>query len=264
MTRITVASLNVSGLPLSGSPLAARYRAIGGYFEASDADVVCFQEVYTYLHLALLARQMRSFRYVGLRRTVRGPAGDVVTFSRLPVLSSVYQGFGPAPAVADIGRLSRLQARMKGVLVTRLARPGVSVINTHPVANADGDWSPANRFFPVHRAQFAMLAGAVSGAGAPVVVCGDFNLDRESMLFGELIADTGLTDAFEGNCPATFHAEYLPAGATARCIDFILTSGDIKADSAELVFQGKQMLRGGPAYVSDHLGLRTRLHFPGP
>jgi hypothetical protein len=68
---------------LPGSPLPARCRAIGGFFEASDADVACFQEVHTYYHLALLSRQMRSFRYVSLRRTPLGPAGDVVIFSRL-------------------------------------------------------------------------------------------------------------------------------------------------------------------------------------
>lgn len=141
MTRITVASLNIRGVPLRGSRLFARYRAIGGYFEASDADVVCFQEVHTYVHLAVLARQMRSFRHVSLRRSLPGPAGDVATFSRLPVLSSAYQGFGSAPGTAGVPRLTRMRARMKGALVTRLVRPGMSVVNTHPVANSDGDWS---------------------------------------------------------------------------------------------------------------------------
>jgi endonuclease/exonuclease/phosphatase family metal-dependent hydrolase len=55
--------------------------------------------------------------------------------------------------------------------------------------------------------------------------------------------------------PATFRAEYLPAGATAHCIDFILTAGGVTADSAALVFAGKEPL----GYVSDHIGLRARL-----
>jgi hypothetical protein len=37
--------------------------------------------------------------------------------------------------------------------MTRLARPELCVINTHPVANYDGDWSEANRYYPLHRAQ---------------------------------------------------------------------------------------------------------------
>lgn len=263
MTRITVASLNIAGLPLPGTRLADRYRAIASYFEASDVDVVCFQEVFSYVHLALLTRQMRSFRHIGMRRSLQGPAGDVVLFSRLPVLSSAYHRFGPPPVAPGIPRITRLRARLKGALVTRLARPSLSVVNTHPVANSDGDWSTANRYFPVHRAQLAALARAVGGAGLPVVVCGDFNIARGSVLFSTFIADTGLTDAFDGTCPPTFHAEYLPAKATRHCIDFILTAGGITAESAEVILSARQMLRGRPRYVSDHVGLRTRLVVPG-
>ena len=73
---------------------------------------------------------------------------------------------------------------------------------------------------------------------------------------------TGLADAFEGRCPATFRAEYLPAGETPHCIDFILTAGGVKAEAATVLFAGKEPLGGGPGYVSDHLGLRASLFLP--
>ena len=100
-----------------------------------------------------------------------------------------------------------------------------------------------------------MLARVVREAGPRAVVCGDFNLSRESRLFGEFTAATGLADAFAGTCPPTFRAEYLPAGATTYCIDFILTAGEVTADGAALVFAGKERL----GFVSDHIGLRARL-----
>ena len=62
--QLTVASLNTRGIPLTGSRLASRYEAIGTAFEAGEADVVCFQEVFTYWHLRLLARRMVSFAQV--------------------------------------------------------------------------------------------------------------------------------------------------------------------------------------------------------
>jgi endonuclease/exonuclease/phosphatase family metal-dependent hydrolase len=257
---ISVASLNVRGVPLTGTRLTARCLAIGSYFESSDADVVCFQEILTYYHLALLTRRMRSFRYVSMRRTLPGPAGGVATFSRLPVLSSGFRRFGPVPMTPDISQRDRAQARIKGSLVTGLA--GVLVINTHPLANRDGDWSEANRFHPLHRAQLATLARAVGGVQGPSVVCGDFNIDRDSTLFSEFIEDTGLADTFQGTCPPTFRAEYLPAGETPRCIDFILTTNEITTESAEVILSGKQPLRGHPAYLSDHAGLRADLRFP--
>jgi endonuclease/exonuclease/phosphatase family metal-dependent hydrolase len=104
-------------------------------------------------------------------------------------------------------------------------------------------------------AQLAVLARVVNEAGPRTVVCGDFNVSRESALFGEFMAATELADAFEGTCPPTFRAEYLPAGATPHCIDFILTAGEVKVDSATLVFAEKEPL----GYVSDHIGLRVRL-----
>jgi sphingomyelin phosphodiesterase 2 len=91
----------------------------------------------------------------------------------------------------------------------------------------------------------------------------DFNVDRESALFTEFVAETGLGDAFEGSCPPTFRIEYLPVGTTPRCIDFILTAGEVKARSAEVLFTGKQVLRRGTGYISDHLGLCARLDVLG-
>jgi endonuclease/exonuclease/phosphatase family metal-dependent hydrolase len=91
------------------------------------------------------------------------------------------------------------------------------------------------------------------------VVCGDFNVDRDSALFGEFMTGTGLSDAFDGACPPTFRAEYLPPGATLHCIDFILTTAEMKASAVTLLFADKEPLPSGPAWLSDHIGLRARL-----
>jgi hypothetical protein len=174
--------------------------------------VVCRQEVLTYWHLRLLVRGMRSFRRVSYRPGPFGPYGGLVTFSRRPASGTAFRRFGRPPRAPGVPTTSRLQARLKGVLVTRVAGSELYVINTHPVANYDGDWSEANRFYPLHRAELAVLARVVNEAGPRAVVCGDFNVSRESSLFGGFMAATGLADAFGGVCPATFRAEYLPAG----------------------------------------------------
>jgi endonuclease/exonuclease/phosphatase family metal-dependent hydrolase len=240
-----------------GSRLAERYAAIGAALESGDADVACLQEVFSWWHLRLLARRMPSFGQVRFRVSPAGPAGGLVTFSRLPVSGTVYRGFGMPPGAAGVSRKARLRAAVKGALVTRLARPALRVVNTHPTSNPDGDWSQRGRPYPLHKAQLDALARVVCGDDGPAVVCGDFNVDRDSSLFGSFLAGTGLADAFEGGCPATFRAEYLPAGATPRCIDFILTGGDVKAEAASVMFAEKEPLASGPGYVSDHLGLRA-------
>ena len=253
---VTVMSLNTLAL---GSDLPGRYAAIGAEVEAGDADVACFQEVVSWWHLRLLARRMRSFGHVSYRASPPGPAGGLVTFSRRPVSSTAYHRFGLPPRADRISRLDRFRGAMKGALETRLPGPGLCVVNTHPIANGDGDWSTTGRYYPLHRAQLDVLARVVLGVAGPLVVCGDFNVDRGSSLFTDFVAGTGLADAFRGNCPATFRAEYLPAGATPHCIDFVLTSRGVRAEAATVLFAGKVPLPDGPGYVSDHLGLCARL-----
>jgi hypothetical protein len=144
-------------------------------------------------------------------------------------LASRYAAIGAEfeatpPNVPTVSRHIRSQARLKGALVTRLADPGLFIVSTHPVANWDGDWSRASRFYPLHHAQLAALARTVRDIEGPAVVCGDFNVDLESSLFSEFMAETGLTDAFGGLCPSTFRAEFLPTGKAPHRIDFILTA----------------------------------------
>lgn len=78
---LTIASLNTRDIPLTGSRLAERYAAIGAGFDTGDADVVCCQEVFTYWHLRLLVRRMRSFRRASWLPGPFGPMGGLVTFS---------------------------------------------------------------------------------------------------------------------------------------------------------------------------------------
>ena len=189
-----------------------------------------------------------------------------MTFSRLPMSATAYHGFGASPHAPGVPSLTRLRARTKGALVTRLADPAISVVNTHPVANTDwrlvagepvqpGSPCPSPRLLwpvscAVSRSRLWCAGTSMSTAAVP---CSASSLRA-----------LALDDAFEGNCPATFRAEYLPAGEVPHCIDFIfLTAGEIKAEDTEVLFSGRQVLRGGTGYVSDHLGLLARLNCLG-
>jgi endonuclease/exonuclease/phosphatase family metal-dependent hydrolase len=259
--RLTIASLNTRGIPIVGSQLTERYGAIADAFEAATVDVVSFQEVLTYYHLRQLTRSMPSFRYVSYRPSVIGPAGGLATLSRIPVAAAEYKRFPipPATAMATLPRLTRFKASLKGTLITRLAQPQMCVVNTHLLANVDGDWSESSRFYAVHQGQLAALTNVVDSLSDPSVVCGDFNIAGDSTLHRDFMIDTRLVDAFGGQCPPTFHAEYLSPGKSPHRIDFILIAGSsIKVESADLMFTDKLPMSSGPAYVSDHMGLCVR------
>jgi endonuclease/exonuclease/phosphatase (EEP) superfamily protein YafD len=156
------------------------------------------------------------------------------------------------PIGADVPRWSRTKASFKGVLLTRLDE--LWIANTHLLANTDGDWSDDSRFTPIHRGQLDALARVMEGIEGPLILCGDFNVARESTPYKAFLDRTGLTDAFDGECPPTFHAEYLGPGKSPHCIDFILSRG-LAVQSAEQILTDRVHLPGGPMYVSDHVGL---------
>jgi endonuclease/exonuclease/phosphatase family metal-dependent hydrolase len=140
----------------------------------------------------------------------------------------------------------------------------LAILTTHTLANVDGNWSPSNRFHRVQQGQLAALARIVRATSGPLVLCGDFNVAHGSVIYNEFIANAGLIDTFAGGCPPTFHADYLGPGQVAHCIDFILVTTAIRTVRADVVFAGKQPLSRGPAYLSDHVGLRAVLDVLAP
>jgi endonuclease/exonuclease/phosphatase family metal-dependent hydrolase len=264
---VTIATLNTLGIRIVKSRLPSRYKLIAAGLEAGEADVVCVQEIATYWHLRQLRRRMPSFKHVSYQQGRLGPAGALVTFSRLPVASVEYHRIGPAPGAPDISLLplrNRLTAALRGALVTRLAgsgspADGLAVVNTHTTSNKDGDWSRDNRHYPVHRAQLAAIAAVMRGIHGPAVLCGDFNIPREDALMAGFLADSGLSDAFGGSCPPTIRTEYLPPGATAYCVDFIVTGPGVRAESPGLLFADRHPALPAPGYLSDHIGLTATL-----
>ncbi|WP_202880510.1 endonuclease/exonuclease/phosphatase family protein [Kribbella amoyensis] len=255
----TIVTLNTRGLPLKGTRIAERCTKIATELGAGDIDMVCLQEVFTYRQLAHLRR---PFPHVAYRRSALGPAGGLVILSRLHLAGSEYARLPQPRRGSRLPVRARVNALRSGMLSVRLADSGVRVVNVHPVANTDGDWSEGNRFRHVQSEQFDALARVVAADNSPTVVCGDFNTARSSTLHGDLWRRTGLRDAFNGECPPTFHQEFLPPGSTPHCIDFILATEGLGVEETDLLFTDRRRMTSGTGYVSDHIGLLARLGIP--
>ncbi|WP_433008944.1 endonuclease/exonuclease/phosphatase family protein [Kribbella sp. CA-294648] len=264
MTRLTVATLNIRGLPLKGTRMAERFGAIASELNTSDIDLICLQEVFAYPHLAHLRRGMPTFPHLAYRRSVAGPAGGLVALSRLPLARTAYARFPQPTRHSKLPTRARFNALHSGLLTTHLADTRLRVLNIHLTANTDGNWSEHNRFRPLQHTQLTALAQAVTADTCSTVVCGDFNISRESTLHPDLHQRSGLRDTFNGECPPTFHPDYLPPGSTPHCIDFILATESIQVDDAALLFTDKHPLSTGPTHLSDHIGLQARLELPAP
>jgi sphingomyelin phosphodiesterase 2 len=257
----TLATLNVRGMPLWRNRLPDRLALIARTFEASVVAAVAFQEVHTWAHLLQLARHMPSFTCASYRPSVAGPAGGLLTMTRSGVRATDYRRFA-APVARRPQARTLVTSRLRGTLLTHLSDLDLTILNTHPSPNRDGDWSPANRYAPLHRHQLARLAEVVASTPGPAAVCGDFNVAADSELHRDFLTTTGLRDPFSDWDPPTFHPEYLPADRTPQRIDFILTTASIAVGRAELVLGERVRLNGGSRQVhaSDHLGLQVHLN----
>jgi endonuclease/exonuclease/phosphatase family metal-dependent hydrolase len=177
-------------------------------------------------------------------------AGGLAVLSRVPIVGHRSERFhwnGP---------LRKELLSRKGVLTTRLCIDDqfVTVVNTHLSANTKADWSRSQPFTKVQQAELRQAAAAVRriDSGEPVVMVGDFNVPRDSWLFEEFVAASGLTDTFQGNADTTYRPTSSWPGAS---LDQVLVSPHLAA-TPELVFKESVRLADGrTAFLSDHYGI---------
>ncbi|MET7400969.1 endonuclease/exonuclease/phosphatase family protein [Dactylosporangium sp. NPDC005572] len=232
----------------------ARLRALAAHLAATPYDVVCLQEVLTRGGARLLAELAPAYthrRYHGIPIL----KGGLVLLSRRPVVSCSFTRF-PVTGPARPERLMRKGAQV-AVLETPAGR--LAVVNTHLSANRDDDWSPANRWTAVARAELTHLAGAVAALdpAMPVVVTGDLNVPRDAAVLADFRAATGLTDAMAGDPRPTYRPT--PQWPAPPAFDHVLVRGATAA--CRLVFEEERVpLRDGRSvYLSDHYGIEADL-----
>jgi exonuclease III len=276
LKKVVVATLNINGLPSFRHdartkalllPHQIRHRELCRYLEASDIDVINFQEIVTYRNYWLLKACLPSFGYVSFEPSLLGPKGALVTFSRLPMEKVSYGSYREVVKLVEasvLPRLSMTKMKMKGILVSQLKNVPLTVINTHPLANDDWDWSDNNRFYALHKAQLSKLASLIQNLRAAnknaIILGSDLNIAKDSSLFRDFLSKCELHDIFQGDTHPTFHSEFVEPGKLARCIDYLLTSNGVVMETSHRIFEGRVSVRGyGDIYITDHEGLCATL-----
>ncbi len=266
LRSITVGTLNIGGLRHPREPLLTlpeRAPELCRRLDDSPIDVLNVQEVFDRRYFRVLRTHLRSYPYVAYRPGLVGPAGGLVTFSRLPLGRAAYRSFRGAHAARGDLRFRLRQivvSALKGVLLVDLVDAPVTIASTHLTANRDGDWSPGNRFFELHRGQLRRLDRALRH-GRPTeltVVTGDYNIASDSVHYPSIVDHGARRDPFATTDPTTFHAVFLPAGEPPHRIDYVLLVGDeerFRVRDAQTLFPAPVTIDGVPTYLSDHIGL---------
>lgn len=264
--EFTMVTQNIFGVPFV-LKTRARLATIAHELNKAPLDIICLQEVQMTRYIRLLTRALHHFPYVVYEPFHYAPKGGLLTLSRHRLNSCTFmlydqRGWWHTPSLAD-------WMLHKGALVTRLhvGRTPVVVINTHLIANYDGDWSPGNRYARQQAAEVRQLAALVQQqpAEALVIVAGDFNFPHHSWLHREFTGTTGAFDALGDERHPTFRSPIPLAKFFAEAIDHVFIrppAGHRVVVRADLLFAEKQRLvTGHHSFLSDHIGIQARLRW---
>jgi endonuclease/exonuclease/phosphatase family metal-dependent hydrolase len=244
---------------LMRSDVRPRLHALGAVLRRSDHDLVCLQEVLLRGHAALLRRLAGQYRHHAWSGAVL-LHGGLVLLSRWPIRAARFVQY-PRTGPSRPEYLMR-----KGAQLAVVETPGgpLSVVNTHLSANRDGDWSEANRYTAVARAELRHLAGELDPA-LPTVVAGDFNLPRGSAPLTSFLARTGFSDVLAGDTEPTYRPT--PRWPDPPALDHVLVRpAPQRALSAQarVVLRDRVTLAGTrQGYLSDHYGVEAVLALGG-
>jgi endonuclease/exonuclease/phosphatase family metal-dependent hydrolase len=264
-TTFRVLTFNTYNTRLVGQ-LGPRRRALGEILNRSTLDVVCLQEILWRRNLAELREICTTYSHAAY--AAQGPAitGGLVTLSRWPVVEHRYVAY----QVRTARRRPRLDWFLrKGLLITRFEIAGhpVTVVNTHLLANVDGDWSLTNRHSFALQAELYQLGAEVAtvDASMAMLVMGDFNVPRDSWLLDEFLTMTGLRDVLAGDTRPTYRPT--PGLRTTRALDHLLVrpspSHKVVAH-AKLAFEEPVLLPDDrPVHLSDHCGIECLIELCG-
>ncbi len=256
MGALTVASLNTFGGVVDIYNLALRYKAIADYFNSSTVDVIQFQEVFTYLHLALFKYFLSGYQYCQFQASYMGPKGGLVTFSRHQLIKHRHINYS-RHFVPYLGKSIIELFTQRGLLITEIKGFSVALINTHLTAVLNADWSQKSKYYKELSSEINEFHQLVNDESLNKIgiATGDFNTAKGSDLFWQLISCPRLNDPFEKDELPTRHQCFAALGRKTNCVDYIFVFGD---KSLYKVKENKRIFTERP-YASDHIGLQISL-----
>ncbi len=271
----SLVSFNILGTPYAvyktpSSRLLPKHRKqrfirIAEELNSGAADIVCFQEVHTYPQVRLLKKTMTEFPYISYKKFLYGPRGGLVTFSKFPIHSSEYITFNKMGTIRNKSIVAKISR--KGILLVKLEKEPLYILNTHLTANIDWNWVSTNRYIPFITSQLEQLKNIVkslSNFPIEIIIAGDFNIPKNSMYYKMFTKGLNLMDVFQSSQKNTYNEEHLPLGKKSECVDFIFivkNGTPFKVEEKEYVFDKKVILNNISTFLSDHIGLRARLQF---
>ncbi len=259
MDSFSLLTLNCFGLWLPNT--SRRLKALARELEQSPYQVVCLQEIQLHKYQKMLVEDCTSYPYAQFEPYVHCPKGGLLTLSRTPVTSTSFEpyterGLWFTPMVLD-------RLFFKGMLITRLTwkKIPIVIINTHLLANFAGDWERRGMYARVEEKQLRQVAETVQAqpTDSVIIVAGDFNIPRGSVLYKDFLIHSGLTDLLADDTRPTLRVPFGAVSHFPLAVDYVFVripeKYSFKID-CDLCFTKKCLMDDRrQLYLSDHYGV---------
>jgi endonuclease/exonuclease/phosphatase family metal-dependent hydrolase len=258
-----IVSFNTFGLPnyLSWRRIADIAREL----TRLDANVLCLQEIQQKAYISQLKNNLPAQPHISFGTEGHVPMGNLVTASRDMPVRSEFCLFPNRGKKVSIGFADWFS--YKGVLVTEFDWDGqkVVVMNTHTNASYLAQWDPESPISRIQRDQVAFLAedGRAQAEDAFVVICGDFNFPRGTMMYEEMIEKSGFFDPLAEDPRPTYQPISLLKNSWTLPLDFFFCRQPAKhplkvaADIKKMVNPLSRFPYGH--FLSDHFAIILNL-----
>lgn len=258
---ISIVSLNTLGLPFAGEHLFLRYKVFSEYFNSSDIDILMFQEVFTYGHLHLLKKYLTNYPYISYQKTISGPKGGLVIFARLPMAKTKYILFEKTFNLFDMTGIESLLK--KGMLVSEFKNHEILLVNTHFNAVHDSKWHMGGAYYGLIMNEINQFHNLLTkkASGKLIVAAGDFNIQKGTPLYRQLMSKKSLTDVFSSQKSFTYRS--FSNINKKFCIDYMFIYGRssmYKIKERKKIFTDRWRFdKKKSLFISDHVALSVSL-----
>ncbi|HUD44842.1 MAG TPA: endonuclease/exonuclease/phosphatase family protein [Patescibacteria group bacterium] len=278
---ISLINFNTLGVPVLSKHLTERYVTLATTIEQhTDADILTFQEVHTYVHLQLLRKLLPHFPYVIYKKFIYGPKGGLVIFSKIPIETKQFNQFSKRGNIRN--RTFYASLVRTGTLACKLKDYPVYILNSYFTTNPNNTWIITNPFSKIQETQIRDLANLIKKLkqnNDVIIVTGDFNFTKTSSSYELFTSLTQTEDVFKTFSLPTYlferkmlkfawHVKLLDRlfvinAKESGQVDFVFLSADkqkVNVKEKNYIFAEKMKLfNGKESYLSDHLGLYAKL-----
>lgn len=261
--KLKLLTFNTLGTPFFAKDITQRYKKIAEIINDSNTDIVCLQEIFSFYNQYLFKKWLTGYPYKIAKPSPFGLHGGLAIYSKVPIDYVRFHRYiyPEGIAIPFYTRLAR-----SGFLVCKLREIPLILATTHLTTDTIHDLTPANKRYRLIRSQILQAADVFKEQENSVILTGDFNTGKDSMLYKEFLRVTGVKDTFATHNEITYSPERtpyrFPAEESSR-IDYIFyKQNKLKIQPTELTYMFKDqvtLFKGKQSYVSDHIALSATL-----